>query len=97
MKNLPATERPVASVTMFYTYPELVECVEKVLELDTAMFVEKHNQTFQLAKKTVDTWLKSYTKACADVGGYFEGKKKQAQKDQDQQKKDEERKEIAVA
>ena len=52
---------------------------------------------FQLAKKTADTWLKSHTKACADVGGYLEGKKRQAQKDQDQRKKDGEKKEIAAA
>ena len=74
-----------------------IACVEKVLKLDTAMLVEKHNQTFQLAKKTADTWLKSYTKACADVGGFLEGNKSQAQKDQDQLKKDEEKKEIAAA
>lgn len=97
VRSLPATERPVTSITTFYTHPQLAAFIEKVLTMDSAVAIEAAAEEFKVISKTVEQWLKSYGKSASDIGGYLTGKTRQAQKDEEQKKKDAEKLELKLA
>jgi len=97
VQNLPATERPVTSITTFYTHPQLAAFIERVLTMDSAVAIEAAAEEFKVISKTTEQWLKSYGKSASDIGGYLTGKTRQAQKDEEQKKKDAEKAELKVA
>lgn len=97
VRSLPATERPVTSITTFYTHPQLAAFIEKVLTMDSAVAIEAAAEEFKVISKTTEQWLKSYGKSASDIGGYLTGKTRQAQKDEEQKKKDAEKLELKLA
>lgn len=97
VQSLPATERPVTSITTFYTWPQLAAFSEKILVMDSAVLIEAAVEEFKQLAKTTEQWIESYTKSANDIGGYLSGKSRQAANDEEKQKKDAEKAEIKAA